>query len=61
MLNPDAKDLEQTRAIARAMRLENLVCEAAGADWLAERVGQFDCIWSISVISPGIGLKLGSM
>ena len=50
VLNPDARDLEQTRAIARAAGITNIACEAAGADWLADHPGAFDCIWSISVI-----------
>lgn len=49
LLNPDAGDANASRAVASRLT-DNVDVRSAAADALADRPGQFDCIWSISVI-----------
>jgi SAM-dependent methyltransferase len=50
VLNPDARDLAETEAVAGAVGLKNIRCEQATVESLAGSPGSYDCIWSISVI-----------
>jgi SAM-dependent methyltransferase len=50
MLNPDVDDAAQSRSACQVLRLNNVAIETAGVDAVGARKGEFDCVWSISVI-----------
>ena len=49
-INPDSKDIEETRAIARLLGLKNLSMEARAVETLALTGTPYDCVTSLSVI-----------
>jgi 2-polyprenyl-3-methyl-5-hydroxy-6-metoxy-1,4-benzoquinol methylase len=56
-INPDNRDIEETRVIARLLDLKNISMEARAVDTLEPTGLPYDCITSLSVIEhiPGDG------
>ena len=55
MLNPDARDLAESRKIAGILGLSRIRFQEGGCERLREWRGRFDCIWSVSVIEHVAG------
>lgn len=53
--NPDETDLEDTRAIASMLGLDNIRSHHGGVEGFADATGCYDCIWSLSVIEHIMG------
>jgi hypothetical protein len=50
VINPDPRDLFDTARAARSLRLNNLATECWGVERLKHTTGQYQSIWSISVV-----------
>ncbi len=50
MINPDARDISQTTAMARALQLSNIRTRCCAVDVLRTAHETYDCIWSLSVV-----------
>jgi SAM-dependent methyltransferase len=49
-VNPDARDVDETRAAIGALKLRNCRAKVAAVDDIRNSDELFDCVWSISVI-----------
>lgn len=50
MINPDARDLNQTLLVIRKLGINSIQVENRGVESLLAQRGIYDCIWSISVV-----------
>lgn len=50
MINPDADDLAQTRAVLTCLRLTRPRTQQGGVDSVGAKNHRYDCIWSLSVV-----------
>lgn len=50
MSNPDPVDISETKSMAQKLGIRNIVPEVSAVDSLSSQIGQYDCIWSISVV-----------
>lgn len=55
VINPDERDIEETRAVIRRLNLTNLAARVQAIETMATSMPHYDCIWSLSVIEHVAG------